>query len=440
MRHIRLILTLTLSAAILAPSQAAPPASGNQGRRTFATKPLPRNNAEFAPQTVRNQQPRFSPPRSFGGAKPSVPAVKPALPVAKPVVRTANPGLPLVKPSPPTVKPSVVTVNPTAPSVVTRPLPPVVVKPSRPLIRQGAPAFNSGSPTIPAKPPAGAPKAHDGDFVLKDGRGPARGPAAAGIGPVELGPIHIHPDLDSDHDGRIDALEPGNLPNLDVGGQAGNGGNANPPVANNNNNNIGPTAWDWVAIGLSAAALADSLAHNHGGVYVNDGVIIDRPVVRADPAPETVIETVVVPASETVVVQEVTPVEAETPAVIEEDILTTSPLETVETAGTAAAESPTEPTSASATLPRLRVGAAFELPAKGLGAARGRVAVKVGVVILECPVAEWTDNGFRATVARAMLEAATRADLIVALADGTVAASIPVELLPADGTVAGSTK
>ncbi|MFM7413696.1 MAG: hypothetical protein ACKO6E_10895 [Planctomycetota bacterium] len=438
MRHIRLILTLTLSAAILAPAQAAPPASGNQGRRTFATKPLPRNNAVFAPQTVRNQQPPFSPPRSFGGTKPSVPAVKHGFPVAKPVVPTVKPGLPLVKPSAPTVKPSVVTVNPTAPSVVTRPLPPVVVKPSRPLIRPGVPAFNSGSPTLPAKPPAGAPKAHDRDFVLKDGRGPARGPA--GRGPVGPGPIHLDPALDADHDGIIDALEPGNLPILDVGGQAGNGGNANPPVANNNNNNNGPTAWDWVAIGLSAAALADSLAHNHGGVYVNDGVIIDRPVVRADPAPQTVIETVVVPPSETVVVREVTPVEAETPTIIEEDIVTPSPLETVETAGTAAAESPTEPTSASATLPRLRVGVAFELPAKGLGEARGRVAVKVGVVILECPVAEWSDTGFRATVARATLEAATRADLIVALADGTVAASIPVELLPADGTVAGSTK
>jgi hypothetical protein len=45
---------------------------------------------------------------------------------------------------------------------------------------------------------------------------------------------------------------------LDVGGNAaGNNGNANPPVVGNANAN-GPTAWDWVAIGLSAAALADS--------------------------------------------------------------------------------------------------------------------------------------------------------------------------------------
>jgi len=80
------------------------------------------------------------------------------------------------------------------------------------------------------------------------------------------------------------------------------------------------------------------------------------------------------------------------------------------------------------------------LPAKGLGTTRGRVAVKIGAVILECPVAAWSDAGFSATVAPVTLDAATKADLIVALADGTVAAKIPVELLPAVGEAVASTK
>jgi len=87
--------------------------------------------------------------------------------------------------------------------------------------------------------------------------------------------------------------------------------------------------------------------------------------------------------------------------------------------------------------PQLRVGTAFELPAKGLGAKPGRVAVKVGAVILECPVSNWNDGGLRATVAEMTLAAATPADLIVALADGAVAARIPVDLLPAAVQVAG---
>lgn len=56
--------------------------------------------------------------------------------------------------------------------------------------------------------------------------------------------------------------------------------------------------------------------------------------------------------------------------------------------------------------------------------------MKVGVVILECPVTAWTDAGLRATVPATTLASATRADLIVALADGSVAAVVPVELLP----------
>jgi hypothetical protein len=64
--------------------------------------------------------------------------------------------------------------------------------------------------------------------------------------------------------------------------------------------------------------------------------------------------------------------------------------------------------------------------------------MKIGVVILECPVTAWTDEGLRATVPPTTIASATRADLIVALADGSVAAVVPVELLPgrARGTAA----
>jgi hypothetical protein len=58
-------------------------------------------------------------------------------------------------------------------------------------------------------------------------------------------------------------------------------------------------------------------------------------------------------------------------------------------------------------------------------------------VILECPVSNWNDGGLRATVAEMTLAAATPADLIVALADGAVAARMPVDLQPATVQVAG---
>lgn len=88
------------------------------------------------------------------------------------------------------------------------------------------------------------------------------------------------------------------------------------------------------------------------------------------------------------------------------------------------------PTTA-ATLPQLRVGEPFELPAKGLGAAAGRVAVKIGEAMFDCRVMTWNDVGFEATLPAMTLAGPVRAELIVALADGTLAAALPVELVPA---------
>lgn len=183
-----------------------------------------------------------------------------------------------------------------------------------------------------------------------------------------------------------------------------------PPVVG-----AGPTAWDWVAIGLSAAAFVDGRGGRHGGCYVGDGVVIERPIART------------VPADPLVVYSE--PVAGVEPVVIEE---TVAPAESAVVVGKPAAATQAEP------LPQVRVGEGFELPAQGLGGAQGRVAVKVGVVILECTVRTWTEAGLQATVPAATLDAAAKADLIVALADGTVAAVVPVELLPAKKATAAA--
>ena len=227
---------------------------------------------------------------------------------------------------------------------------------------------------------------------------------------------------DSDGDGVPDFrdLDPG-LVDLGDGRPADPADPADPapPVAD-----AGPTAWDWVAIGLAAAAFAEGRADRHGGCCPGGGVVIERPLVQTVPADPIVVyeEAVMVPpaaSGETVVISEpeatARPAVEDSPAAVESEV--------------AAGPEP---------LPQLRVGEGFQLPAKGLGGPRGRVAVKIGVVILECPVTAWNEAGLEATVPATTLEAATRADLILALADGKVAAVMPVELLPARQRVAAA--
>jgi len=52
-------------------------------------------------------------------------------------------------------------------------------------------------------------------------------------------------------------------------------------------------------------------------------------------------------------------------------------------------------------------------------------------VILDCPVTAWSDSGLEAMLPAMTLAGPVRAELIVALADGTLAVAMPVELLAA---------
>lgn len=285
----------------------------------------------------------------------------------------------------------------------------------RPPFIQQTPRFspklrNSDSRTSPPigrfKPPVvNAPPR----MVPKDGRGDRgvfTGPAALDavdrmrdppVGPIEL--------ADSDGDGIPDWREDlviGIDPGL-IGGDAGGGVDPAPPAADPVSPvaDAVPTAWDWVAIGLAAAAFADGLADRRQGSG-GDAVVIERPIVQVVPADPVVKEHTVSPQP---VVSEETGAVAETVSSIEEP--------------------------AAKPLPQLRAGEGFHLPTMGLGRPQGRVAVKVGAVILECPVTAWNEAGIEATVPATTLAAATRADLIVALSDGKVAAVVPVEMLPA---------
>jgi len=150
----------------------------------------------------------------------------------------------------------------------------------------------------------------------------------------------------------------------------------------------GPTGWDLVAIGLATAALVDG-GVGQGVCYAGDSVIVGQPTCCVG-----------------------TPV-VESQAVIEDNATTEAVL-------------PTAPT-----LPQLRVGEPFQLPAQGLGVEQGRAAVKVGAAIHDCPVTAWCDAGFDAMLPEIALTGPVAAELIVAFADGTLAAALPVELLPA---------
>ncbi len=91
-----------------------------------------------------------------------------------------------------------------------------------------------------------------------------------------------------------------------------------------------------------------------------------------------------------------------------------------------------EEPEAAVPLPQLRVGQPFELPAGGLGADKGRVVVAVGPVIIECPVTGWDESGLSATMPDMMLTTSAKADLLVSFADGSLAAAMPVMLVPAE--------
>jgi hypothetical protein len=285
------------------------------------------------------------------------------------------------------------------------------------------PVVNLKPPVVNLKPPVIVPKAIPGGALLPIAR-PAEDRLRDRIPGLRDDVARLELP-DSDRDGVPDFRDPERfdpgLVDLGDGGGADPADPADPapPVAD-----AGPTAWDWVAIGLAAAAFADGRADRHGGGCPGGGVVIERPLVQTVPADPIIVydEAVTVtpaPSGDAIVISEpgptASPADEDSPAAAE----------------SAVAAGP-EP------LPQLRAGEGFQLPAKGLGGKQGRVAVKIGVVILECPVTVWNEAGLEAAVPATTLEAAASADLIVALADGTIAAVVPVELLPARQAVAAA--
>ncbi len=393
MRSARLIVTVILVAITAVPLHAAPPGP-------FTPQPKTLTTPRFVPggrSTTLQPPSRFVPPRTVGGGRPALPpgGFKPPVTTFKPPVTTFKPPVTTFKPPVTTLKPPVTTLKPP----VTTLKPPVT--PLRPL------------GIVPRDVPAGdrLPIAGRTEDPLRD-RIPGLRDDVARIDPFEL--------RDRDGDGIPDIRDRDHMPPgpIDLGGAGGEEAGPDaappvdpvPPVAD-----AGPTAWDWVAIGLAAAAFADGLADRHGGCFTGNGIVIERPLPQAVPADPLIVHHEQVVAAQPIVGEQ-------SIAVAEPDAAATATV----AAATATATEPTpEP------LPQLRAGEAFELPAQGLGATPGRVAVSVGAVILECPVTAWTAAGLQATVPTATLAAATRADLIVALADGPVAAVVPVELLPA---------
>jgi len=403
MRFAHPILTMTLVLAFAFPVHAGPPAPSSTRMKQSTPVGAPRVTRSPSGQAA----PRVPTPRGgFGGPK--------AAPAAA-FKRQANGSKPAVRPFTPVPQPRIPAPRTFAPPAASGPtvttIPPrgaTVKNPLTPLRPQGAriapPVARLDRPKNASGPRTAAEGPRD---RLKDARPGA--PLANRVVDVRPGRFEL---ADSDGDGVPDWRE--NLNDLIIVGNGGNGdGDAaedGPAVVD-----AGPTPWDWVAIGLAAAAFADGIADRRtGGSGGGRGIVVEHPIVQAVPAEPPVVVEEIVTAAEGAPVAE-------------------TRLDTTQTGVSVG-----EPVAENDPLPQVWAGEGFELPAQGLGGTPGKVAMKIGAVILECPVTAWTDAGLRATVPPTTIAAATRADLIVALADGSVAAVVPVELLPgrARGTAA----
>lgn len=401
MRPTRLILTLTLVVTLLTPVHAGPPAPFNPKSKAFTTPKFVPGARPATPQI----QPRFVPSQSLGGR-----GTGPISGGSRTPVSSFRPPVVNLRPPVSSFKPPVVNLKPPVSGFKT------------PVVNPKPPVVNLKPPVSPIKPLGVVPQVIPGGARL-----PIAGPAEVLLGDRIPG---VRDDLelrDSDGDGVPDIRDPDRFDPGIVDHEDDRGADPAdpavpadpvPPVAD-----AGPTAWDWVAIGLAAAAFVDGRADRRGGCCPDSGVVIERPLVQTVPADPIIVHHEVVSA---------TPAPGVETVVNSEPVQPAGPLVEDSPAADSATTASTEP------LPQLRVGEGFQLPAKGLGGSQGRVAVKVGVVILECPVSVWNEAGLAATVPATTLEAATRADLIVALADGKVAAVVPVELLPARPSVAAT--
>jgi hypothetical protein len=82
-------------------------------------------------------------------------------------------------------------------------------------------------------------------------------------------------------------------------------------------------------------------------------------------------------------------------------------------------------------LPQVPVGATITLGGEQLGDVAGQVLVELGPLVLRAVVVDWQDDAVAVTVPELVLTEAAAATLHIVAADGTVLASLPVELIPA---------
>jgi hypothetical protein len=83
-------------------------------------------------------------------------------------------------------------------------------------------------------------------------------------------------------------------------------------------------------------------------------------------------------------------------------------------------------------LQQVRLGSTIDMPFENLGKDQGGVMLKVGDLALGCLVNDWKNDKVQTTLPIVGLIGPKTAELVVVMADGKIAASIPVELLPAE--------
>ena len=89
---------------------------------------------------------------------------------------------------------------------------------------------------------------------------------------------------------------------------------------------------------------------------------------------------------------------------------------------------------ADAKLPQVPVGATITLAGKDLGNKAGQVLVNVNQVVVAAEVVKWEVAAATVSMPQIRLAAATKAQLQVLLADGKVASTVDVELIPMEAT------
>jgi hypothetical protein len=85
-------------------------------------------------------------------------------------------------------------------------------------------------------------------------------------------------------------------------------------------------------------------------------------------------------------------------------------------------------------LPQVPVGATITLAGKDLGETAGQVLVNVNQVVMTAEVVKWESAAATVSMPRIGLAASTKAQLQLLLADGKLANSVEIELIPAEAT------